>query len=155
MLYSPEAVRLLEEGRDYMPARDELAEPLRALVADQAVVFLGTGSPQLDYLLHVHRRAPTAAERRRARTAVVFGLRIAGRRLLVRDGYDPMEWHERGESVRSAPLADGYHRIDALWLPETNDEAMRVHLFARPSNRRVAGDGWPYLKYDVRSGLDA
>jgi len=56
MLYSPGAVVALKDGVDYMPAGGELADPLRTLVeVDQRAVLLGSGSPQLDYIISVHQ----------------------------------------------------------------------------------------------------
>lgn len=149
MLYSPKATRALEDGRDYMPV-GQLEEPLRTLVAEQDVVLLGTGSPQLDYELHVHQAPPPALLQKRAAAKVVFGMRIAGGQLLVRDGYDPMEWHRAGESLRRTAMPDGYYRVTALWLRDETRAAMIVHLYFQATTRRVPGDGWPYLGYRVR-----
>jgi len=146
MLYSPKATRALKEGRDYMPV-GELAEPLQTLVAQQDVVLLGTGSPQLYYEIHVHLEPLPTSMRERAASTVTFGMRIAGGQLLVRDGYDPMEWHRSGESLCRAAVSDGYYRVTALWLRDETRDPMIVHLFFRATTRRVPGDGWPYLSY--------
>jgi hypothetical protein len=150
MLYSPEPVRVLVEGRDYMPG-GELVEPLRGLVARQEVALLGTGSPELDYELSVRLSPPPAATVKQAAAKVAFGLRIAGGKLLVRDGYDPMEWHRTGESVRRCAVPDGYYRVTALWIADDERDPMVVQLYLQTASRKVPGDGWPYLGYRVRS----
>jgi hypothetical protein len=149
MLYSPHATRALRAGHDYMPG-GELEDPLRTLVARQDVVLLGTGSPQLDYEVYVHLTPPPRSARQRAAAVVVFGLRIAGDELLVRDGYDPMEWRCSGESLRRTPVPDGYYRVTALWVPDQTREAMIVRLHLQATKRRVRGNGWPYLGYRIR-----
>jgi len=116
---------------------------------EQRVALLGTGSPQLDYVVHVTTGSPDGAIESRAASRVCFGLRIEGGELCIRDGYDPMEWHAEGESVRRMPIPDGYYAVTALWTP-TNDGAMTIHLFFQQTNERIEGDGWPYLEYRVR-----
>ncbi len=135
-----------------LPPGEELREPLRSLVDAQAVVLLGTGSPQLDYVVHVRLGAPlrelasAAAERTR------FGLGLRGGALCVRDGYDPMDWSATGESLREVTMPDGYYAVDALWIPEPREE-MVIHLFCTRTGERVAGDGWPYLPFSVTARL--
>ncbi len=149
MLYSPVVEALLEEGHDYMPADENLAVPLQTLVdRDQRVVLLGTGSPQLDYVVHVWRGAPPVDLVERAASHVRFGLDVAGGELRLRDGYDPMEWRTEGDSVRRVPMPDGYYAVDGLWVPDDQD-AMIVHLFFLRTEERLAGTGWPFLEYVV------
>lgn len=149
MLYSPCVEALLEDGRDYMPPGKCLVSPLREMVErDQQVVFLGTGSPQLDYMVHVELGEPRSELARQAPARVRFGLDIAGGTLCVRDGYDPMEWHSAGESVHRVPMGDGYHVVDALWIPDDPDR-MTIHLCFCRADERISGDGWPYLPFRV------
>jgi hypothetical protein len=148
MLYSPAVETLLEEGRDYMPAGEDLASPLQEMARDQRVVLLGTGSPQLDYVVHVWRGAPSVDLVQRAASHVRFGLDVAGGELCLRDGYDPMEWRTEGDGVRRVPMHDGYYAVDGLWLPDDQD-AMIVHLFFLLTEERLPGTGWPILEYRV------
>jgi hypothetical protein len=150
MIGSPVAVTALEEGGDYMPARGPLREPLRSLVeTEQRVVLLGTGSPQLDYVL-VPRLGPASMSARRSAAAQVeFGLHVEGGTVCVRDGYDPMKWTRRVSRRQTIALADGYYVVHALWIDSEADEDMRILLCFTRRSQRLPGDGWPYLGYRV------
>jgi hypothetical protein len=144
MLYSPARVVGLEVGADYMPAGEMLWPPLDALVGAHDVVFLGTGSPQLDYQLRVFTGAAPLAD---ADTRVDFGLRIGGGALCARDGYDAMDWSPAGESLRTAAVADGAYAVTAVWRP--GGGVMRIDLYLQLADGELVGDGWPYLAYRV------
>ncbi len=146
MFYSKAAGLSLVEGRDYMPAGKALEEPLRSLVDLQEVAFLQTGSPQLDYELHIHRGPVPAEVVHAAHATVRFGLHVKGGALCIRDGYDPMEWHAQGESVREVPLPDGSWDLEAHWLPTHGGvKGMLIHLGIARVHTPHAGDVWPQL----------
>lgn len=148
MLYSSTAGDRLDDGRDYMPAGQELSEPLRNMVeCEQRVVLLGTGSPQLNYLIRVFAGEPTPVLRNSAGSTARFGIQLDGRALLVRDGYDPMNWSSDSPFVQRIPMDDGYYVVDALWVPDGEVTAMVVELYFQPAGDRIGGDGWPYLEY--------
>jgi len=113
------------------------------------LVLLATGSPQLDYVLVVHLNSAPVSFDLAAGASTRFGMFIEGEQLLVRDGYDPMEWSASGDSVRSVPLPDAYYAVDAIWVPDRS-EKMVVHLFFRTAAVKVPGNGWPLLEYRVR-----
>jgi hypothetical protein len=130
MLYSPGAARELRDG---------------GRCDEQRTVFLCTGSPQLDYRILVYQTAPTVDGD--ART--VFGLRLDGGAVCVRDGYAPMAWRAGGEDVRTVEMCDGDYAIDARWVRSERYGEMEIHLFFRPCTEHVSGDGWPELEYSI------
>ncbi|HEY7553082.1 MAG TPA: hypothetical protein VH913_26615 [Hyphomicrobiaceae bacterium] len=152
MLFSPSALTDIPEGADFMS--DLGSEPrgrlYDTLVATHRVVLLGTGSPQIYYSIRVVT-APAAPAGRVLR-ATEFGLGIEGGILAIRDGYAPMEWSIRDPYEIRFAVADGYHRVRALWMPrpDDSDADMHVCLAMEPTSRPVPGDGWPTLMYSVR-----
>jgi hypothetical protein len=161
MLYSPGAVAGLREAEDYYTPAGGLREPLAARVErEQRIVMLGTGSPQLDYRVHVSAGAPKAALTKAATARARFALKINGGCLLVRDGYDPMEWEAEAAHIQHVAVPDRYYAVDALHVgafgvkpphrPDDPDGPMVIHLFINPTARRIASDGWPFLKYRAR-----
>jgi len=150
MICSPDAVRALEEGADYMPGRRPLREPLRTLVeTEQRVVLLGTGSPQLDYAILPRVGPPPAAARRSAAADVRFGLHVEGGTVCVRDGYDPMQWKPRLPRSQTFPLTDGYYGVHALSVDSGPDADMTILMCFERRARKLPGHGWPYLGYRV------
>lgn len=145
MVYSPSATDEIAEGSDTMPVGGALLPPLDRLVREQRVVFLATGSPQLDYALEVHVSAGAPPED--ALASVAFPVEVSGGVLAFRDGYDPMDWTRDPPHLVRFTVPDGYYRVDAYWLPAP--DLMRIRFVLSPSAVRLESDGWPELMYTV------
>jgi hypothetical protein len=152
MLHSPEPVRVLVKGRDYHPAGGDLQPPLTKLLKQQHVVFFGTGSPQLDYVLKIRRGPLPKSLAARAREKVRFGIDVVGGALCIRDGYDPMDWGARDQVVRRVAVPDGYYALTAYWEPTDADAEgrMLLHFTLERAKQRIRGDGWPFLPFRLR-----
>lgn len=147
-LFSPPVFAGFPEGADFMSALFLGGGLYDALVKTQKVVLLGTGSPQLYYLVRVV--SPSEAEAVRPLKTAEFGLWIDGG-LAIRDGYAPMDWLKDDPGEIRFPVTDGYYRVCALWTPRPPDvEAdMCIDLAFERTSKHAPGDGWPELFFKV------
>lgn len=129
LLYSP--------GLGLAVASAAAIDALRAGVpgADDQLVRVHTGSPQIFYHLHLHPlgELPGAVVAERLGRATT-GLRIQGAALVVRDGYDldtpPEEWE--GDEARWS-VSDGYYRLDLAYSRQRRpDSDISLHLALTP-----------------------
>jgi hypothetical protein len=151
MIFSPRVLAHIGQGADFMSELDN--EPkgrlYDSLVQTHRVVLLGTGSPQLDYVIRVVPSATAAPDD--ALAATEFGLWIEGGLLAIRDGYAPMEWDVEDPYEVRFSVRDCYYHVRALWMPRRNrsEDAMHIDLVFEETTERVAGDGWPTLMWNV------
>jgi hypothetical protein len=147
MLFSPPALAAIAARADFMRALEPGGVRYAALVASGLVVLLGTGSPQMDYRVRVHRGGSALDATVLARAS--FGMRIEDG-LAIRDGYAPMDWQiEDLQELRFA-LPAGLYAVDAQWIRKGADAVdMAIDLVFRDAATLPAGDGWPYLEFTV------
>lgn len=136
-----------------MPAIEHGQPQAGVLLATQQLVLLGTGSPQLYYRFVLHQRAATNTELDRAASRADYGLVLQRGGLVIRDGYDLMEWEATTPHAICFDTAPGMFNVTALWLPDVphGKADMVISLFLTPTERPRPGDGWPFLRFDLRS----
>ena len=148
MISSPGALSVLEVGVDHQRRHEARHGTAHDLFLAHRLVCLGTGSPQLYYRFVVHDRPPTAAELSAAVAHETFDLELLSGGLVIRDGYDLLEWEPETEyQVAFALPASSYH-VTALFLADPPGlEGMRIALCLAATTDGLEGDGWPYLEY--------
>ena len=150
MISSPGALAQLEPGVDHQRQHEAEHGTAHDLFGTHRLVCLGTGSPQLYYDFVVHERPPSAAERTGAVAFESFDLEVLAGGLVIRDGYDLLEWEPVTEYQRTFPLEAGSYHVTALFVRvDAADEGMRIALFFASTNDELEGSGWPYLEYVV------
>jgi hypothetical protein len=137
LLSSPKTLSGLKEGGEYDPD----ASPVKELIDEQQIILLQTGSPELDYQLHFHSGDPD----RQARVQSSFGMRVDGGALVIRDGYDLMDWSDSDD--QRLTIEDGYYAVDALWTP--GEAEMEIHFYFNRTDSRVDGDGMVELMWSA------
>ena len=145
MLFSTDSLAALPPGKDYSEAFVERGE-LHDLVETQQVVFLGTGSPQLNYRFLLEQSHRSNAD---PIAHVYFGMRVGAAGVSIRDGYAVMDWQRDDPEVR-LQVPRGYYKVDASWRECTDSLVdMLIALSFAPSTTTVSGDGWPYLEFHM------
>jgi hypothetical protein len=149
ILFSAPVFAGFPEGTDFMSQLEGGGNLYDTLVRTQKVVLLGTGSPQLTYLICVISSSEMQTVRPLKTTE--FGLWIDGG-LCIRDGYAPMDWEEDDPSEIRFPVTNGYYRICAFWMscPQNAKTDMAIGLNFEKTSQRIPGDGWPTLFFEVR-----
>jgi hypothetical protein len=149
LVSSPGALRLLEPGVDHQQLHEANHGSAHDLFTSHRLVCLGTGSPQLYYRFVVHEAGPTPDELERALTSDTFDIEVLDGGLVIRDGYDLLDWEPIPGLCFEFSLRAGRYHVTALSLPvdPTDDAEMVIGLWFAPTIDALSGDGWPYVEY--------
>lgn len=149
LISSGDALALLEAGLDHQCLLDAGRGTARELIAAHRLVCLGTGSPELTYRFLLDPGEPNPDELAAGGATDTFDLDVGAGGLVIRDGYDLLDWDPDSEDRVELHLAPGAYRFVAL-DQTTGDDAeaeMVVHLYATVAPGPLAGRGWPFLEY--------
>lgn len=121
------------------------------LLDNHCAFTLGTGSPELDYEIHVHD-SPWESEIEDALYASVKAfLRVKGGALVVRDGYDLDEWLEAPDEIATIPMDDGSYHLTIAAEPGSGHSTMVLHLVAVQNDDNSNAQGTHELIYQPSS----
>ncbi len=148
MFSSPKPLSGLKEGVNYSEDEDSRAS-VDELVRDQRLFLLATGSPQLDYVINVHDHGSGYDLEWKMRAFVSVGLDVYGGSIVVRDGYDLMDWNPVDEEAVVVPAEDGYYELLIGWVPSTRHAEMVLHIVARKAKDRIPGEEMYELIYEA------
>lgn len=154
LISSRESLQALRDGANYFQPGEEEDRVITRLLDNDELMTLATGSPQLDYRIHVHEGPIPAAVELKLRNAVEAGLRVRGAALVIRDGYDLLDWRTESESTVSFDVPDGYYRLRIGWEPCAQRGTMILHFGPERSAERIPGQESLELLYSFeRSDL--
>ena len=148
MFSSPRALGALDKGADYSEGGNRRVR-IDQLIRDQQLVLVATGSPQLDYVINVHEEASSQDLGQSTRAFVRFGLEVCGGALVVRDGYDLMDWNPDEESAVVIPTEDGYYELLVGWAPSTRHAEMVLHIVPQKVTAKIPGEEMYELIYEA------
>jgi hypothetical protein len=114
----------------------------------QRMVAIRTGSPQLDYQIHVYAGRIPDSEQGALVAKRFFGLRVDGGEVVIVDGYW-LEYLSEDYERASVPIADGYYQVEIGWSRATRHACMVLHLGFQQAVERVHGDGHVDLEFIV------
>ena len=135
LMYSPPAVRQLEDGCDYarnFPDGKDVVDYMN----ECRICAIGTRWPMRDYWLHFSSTMDHAVIAR-ASDHVLLGLEVTKRQLCVRGGDDLFKWDPKCPDEQLVTLDDGIYMVTAIMVPYDGDGPVRIYLhfastFARP-----------------------
>ena len=149
ILYSPPAVRHIQEGSDYLEEAFWHPEDVaRHVMASQITTFC-TGSPGRFRL----RFLDSPLDERRVGAAdfkLRLGLQVQCGAICVRDLFDLLQWEAECPQVQRVPVPDGWYRLTVFSsLPSSglrgDDQLIEIHLEPTAGMPPLRWEGVPHL----------
>jgi len=135
IMYSPVAVRDLEEGCDYA-AQFPDGKDLVDYMNECRVGAIGTRWPTRDYWLHFSSTMDQTVIAR-ASDHVLFGIEVGERQLFVRGGDDLYAWKGNCPDDQLVTLESGVYAVTACMIPYDGDGPVRIYLHFAGSVARL------------------
>lgn len=126
ILYAPQALRDLEDGRNY-GAKFPDGRDLVDYVNECRVAALTTRFPQREHLLHFSSTFDNSVIAR-ASDHVILGLNVVGHCLCVRSGDDLFRWQGHCPDEQLLSADDGNYSVTACMLPPAADGPIRIYF---------------------------
>ncbi len=134
LLYSPSALRELEDGCDYgrkFPDGKDLVD----YVNECRIGAIGTRWPRQDYWLHFTSTLDQSVIAR-ASDHARLGVVVSEGQLCIRSGDDLFEWQPRCPDEQRITVPDGVYDVTACMLPYAGVGPVRIYLHFAPAHAR-------------------
>jgi len=148
LISSPEPLHRLVEGKNYSSST-AADNALSKLYMDQKMFLLATGSPELDYSIRFYETSKSSFPHEAMIEEIQAGIEIVGGSLVIRDGYDLLDWEPSVDYAVEIPIEDGYYRLEIGWTPSGKHSTMDLHIYAQKSDIKIEGRDMYELIYEV------
>jgi len=145
---SPEPLHSLVEGKNYSGSSDP-GNALSKLYDDQRMFLLATGSPELDYVISFYETNKSSYPHEAMIEEIQAGIEIVGGSLVIRDGYDLLDWEPAVDYAVEIPIEDGYYRLTIGWSHSGKNSTMNLHILAQKSDSKIEGRDMYELIYEI------
>lgn len=116
------------------------------LVTSNRIFAVDTGSPELDYEIHLHERPWSTDVKETFENILVAPLVVEGGAVVIRDGYDLEEWMEHPEELVVFDIEDGRYRVHVASACSIQHTTMILHLYFEETEQLAAAEGY-YLPF--------
>lgn len=136
---SPEPLRELIKGGNYTGYEDDDTN-ISGLFRNQEMFLLATGSPELDYEINVYDGGISQEIEDNFRASIQVCIDIRGGAMVIRDGYDLMDWNPTDKSTVQIAIDDGYYQLHIGWSPSPKHAEMVLHIHPQKTATKIPGE---------------